>query len=188
MPTPRPDPATRLLTADEFADLPEEDAYRIELVRGRLVRSPRPGTLHGRLLVRLGRLLDEFVEDAGSGVVLADVGVILARDPDTVRGPDLAFYSHDRIPESGYGVTFWGPPDLAVEVTSPSNRVSEVQEKVTEDLTAGVRLVWVIDPPTKTVTSYTEEGAARILRSDEALEGGEVLPGFRLRLQDLFPF
>jgi Uma2 family endonuclease len=180
------DQGERLLTAAEFERMPEEDAYRIELVRGRLVRSPRPAPLHGRLVARLSRLLDEFVENAGTGVVLADVGALLARNPDTVRGPDVAFYSHERIPESGYATGFWGPPDLAVEITSPSNQVSEIQAKVTEYLDAGVRLVWVIDPPTRTVTVYSVGGEARIVRSDQVLEGGEVLGGFRLPLTAFF--
>jgi Uma2 family endonuclease len=186
MSQPAREAAERLLTATEFENLPEEDEYRVELVRGRLVRSPRPAPLHGRLVIRLGRVLDEFVEKAGTGVALAEVGSLLARDPDTVRGPDLAYYSHDRIPESGYATGFWGPPDLAVEITSPTNRVSDTQAKVTDYLDAGVRLVWVIDPPTRSVTAYTSDGTARILRSDEVLEGGDVLPGFRLPLAAFF--
>lgn len=176
----------RLLTIAEFELLPEEDAYRIELVRGRLVRSPRPASLHGRLMVRLGRVLDESAEAGGHGVVLADAGVVLERDPDTVRGPDLAFFSTQRIPASAYGTSFWGPPDLAVETTSPSNRVSETQEKVTDYLDAGVRIVWVIDPPTRTVTVYEYDGTARIVRQDDILDAGDVLPGFRLPLTSFF--
>jgi Uma2 family endonuclease len=177
----------RWMSAEEFARLPEEeDASRVELVRGRLVRSPRPATLHGRLLVRLGRMLDEFVETAGTGVVLGDPGVLLAREPDTVRGPDLAYYSRARIPDAEYAVTFWGPPDLAVEINSPHDRASEVQEKVTEYLEAGVRLVWVFDPPTRTVTAYRPDGSARILAPDATLAGDDVLPDFRLPLAGFF--
>jgi Uma2 family endonuclease len=176
----------RLLTVAEFEQLPEEDAYRIELVRGRLVRSPRPASLHARLLARLVHGLYEFVEEEGRGVVLADPGVVLSRNPDTVRGPDIAFFSIGRIPETSYATTFWGPPDLAVEITSPSNRVSEVQEKVGEYLDAGVRLVWVVDPPSRTVTVYRTGGTARMLRQDGVLEGDNVLPGFRLSLAAFF--
>src|SRR5690606_29199513 len=104
---------------------PGRGPYRVELVRGRVGRSPRPGVLHGRWGLRLGRLLDEFVEAGGHGVVVVESGTLLERDPDTVRGPDVAFYSHERIPEDAYATTFWGPPDLAVEITSPGNRVSE---------------------------------------------------------------
>jgi Uma2 family endonuclease len=183
---PAPEAADRLLTAAEFGALPDEDGYRTELVRGQLVRSPRPMPLHARLVTRLARVLDEFVENAGTGVVLTDPGVLLARDPDTVRGPDLAFYAHGRVPESGYATGFWGPPDLAVEITSPTNRVSEIQARVTDYLDAGVRLVWVVDPPTRSVTCYADSGAARILRADEVLEGDDVLPGFRLPLHTFF--
>jgi Uma2 family endonuclease len=186
MAPPAPETAQQLYTSAEFGALLDEDEYRIELVRGRLVRSPRPMPLHARLVTRLGRVLDEFVENAGTGIVLTDPGVLLARDPDTVRGPDLAFYSNDRVPEGGYGTGFWGPPDLAVEITSPTNRASETQAKVTDYLDAGVRLVWVVDPPTRSVTSYAASGAARIIRVDEALEGDEVLHGFRVPLTKLF--
>lgn len=174
------------LTIAEFEQLPEEEAYRIELVRGRLVREPRPASLHGRLLARMIHLLYELVEAGGHGVVLADPGVVLFRDPDTVRGPDIAFFSSERIPESGYATTFWGPPDLAVEITSPSNRASATQEKVADYLDAGVRVVWIVDPPTRSVTVYESGGSARLLRHDQVLEGGDVLPGFRLPLAALF--
>lgn len=174
-----------LLTAAQFEQLAEEDSYRIELVRGRLVRSPRPTSMHGRITVRLSRWLDEHAE-AGHGVVLADVGVLLFRDPDTVRGPDIAYYSSARIPATSYAVSFWGPPDVAVEIMSPSNRASEMQQKVTDYLDADVRLVWVLDPSTRTVTAYKPGGSARILRHDESLDGEDVLPGFRPQLSRLF--
>jgi Uma2 family endonuclease len=176
----------RVLTIAEFERLPEEDAYRIELVRGRLVRSPRPAPLHGVLTARLAHLLYEFVERRGRGVVLADVGVVLARDPDTVRGPDLAFYSLERIPDTGYGSGFWGPPDLAVEITSPSNRASEMGEKLAEYLEAGVRLVWVVDPPARSVSIHEPGGSGRVLGDDAVLEGDIVRPGFRLPLASFF--
>jgi Uma2 family endonuclease len=172
----------RLITIAEYEKLPEEDAYRDELVRGRLVRSPRPASLHGRVLIRLARRLDEYAEAGGRGVVLADVGVVLARDPDTVRGPDVAFFSLERIPESGYATSFWGPPDLAVEIASPSNRPSEVRAKVAEYLDAGVRLVWVVDPQNRSVSIHEPGGSVSVLSESDTLAGDDVLPGFRLPL------
>ena len=142
--------------------------------------------LHGRLVLRLGRLLDEFVEAGGHGVVVVESGTLLERDPDTVRGPDVAFYSHERIPEDAYATTFWGPPDLAVEITSPGNRVSEAQERVKSYLDAGIRLAWVIDPPTRTATTYRTGGEARLLGPEDSLDGGDVLPGFSLSVSVAF--
>ena len=170
----------RLLTIAEFEQLPEEGAYRIELVRGRLIRSRGPASLHGVLAARLVHRLVEFVDEGGHGVVLAGAGVVLARNPDTVRIPDVAFFSAQRIPETAYATAFWGPPDLTVEITSPSNRVSEIQEKVADYVDAEVRMVWVVDAPSRTVTVYRSTGAARLLRQHDVLEGDDVLPGFRL--------
>jgi Uma2 family endonuclease len=186
MGSPASERTERLISAEEYAQLPEEHEYRVELVRGRLVREPRPATLHARLVARLTRLLDEFVERSGGGLILTEGGALLARDPDTVRGPDIAFYSRDRIPAARYELTYWEAPDLAVEITSPSNRAPDIQEKVTDYLDAGARLVWVVDPRTRTVTAYAHGGTARIVRSDQVLEGDEVLPGFRLSLAQLF--
>ncbi|MGH8311161.1 MAG: Uma2 family endonuclease, partial [Steroidobacteraceae bacterium] len=83
----------RLLTAEQFARLDDDGNYRLELERGRVIREPRPGEMHGSLIVRLGHFLHEFVDRHGLGRVVADVGVITERSPDTVRGPDLAFTS-----------------------------------------------------------------------------------------------
>lgn len=162
MATPRPHATDHPIDATEFAALPQEAPYRLELARGRVVRAPRPGVLHGRLLLRLARLPE--------------------RDPDTVRGPDIAFYSHARIPESGYATTYWGPPDLAVEIAPPGNHAGEMQERAREHLDAGVRLVWVIHPTSRTATAYRADGEVIHLGADGVLEGGEVLFGFTLPL------
>jgi Uma2 family endonuclease len=176
----------RPLSLAEFEKLPEEDAYRIELVGGRLVREPRPASLHGGISARLVARLQDFVETRGRGVVLVDVGVVLAREPDTVRGPDIAYYSPERIPETGYATSFWGPPDLAVEILSPSNRAAEMREKVAEYLEAGVRCVWVVDPRARSVSVHRPGDDVRTVREPDSIEGDEVLPGFRLSLRTFF--
>jgi Uma2 family endonuclease len=178
--------ADRLYTIAEFEQLPEDAAYRTELLRGRIVRSPRPATFHGLLAARVIVRLNEFGETTACGVVVADPGIVLSRNPDTVRGPDVAFFSRERIPENAYDVTFWGLPDLAVEINSPSNRASEIQEKVTEYLDAGVRMVWVVDAPTESVTVYRADGSANILRQHDVLDGEDVLEGFRMVLTGFF--
>jgi Uma2 family endonuclease len=176
----------RLITIAEYERMPEEDLYRVELVRGMLVRSPKPAPLHGVLQARMAWKLAEFVDRAGGGEVTGEVGPILARDPDTVRGPDLAFYSTGRIPDFGYGGGFWGPPDMAVEILSPSNRPSETREKIAEYLEAGVRLVWVLDPDARSVTVHRSGGESLLVRHDQTLDGEDVLSGFLLPLASIF--
>src|SRR5207247_2417345 len=105
-------------------------------------------------------------------VVSADTGFLLARDPDTVRAPDVAFISHLRAREVGDVPSYFpGPPDLAVEVLSPSDRSGEVHGKVADYLAAGARLVWVVDPRTKRVLVH------RSLLSPRILEGSDLLDG-----------
>ena len=176
----------RLLTIAEYEKMPKEDLYRVDLVRGMLVRSPRPAPLHGRLLARMARRLDEYVEARGLGVVLADAGAILARDPDTVRGPDVAFYSPERIPETGYGGSFWGAPDLAVEILSPANRKGALREKLADYFAAGVRVVWVVDPRARTVAVHEAGGGVRTLHEADTLTCDDLLSGFRLPLAAFF--
>lgn len=177
------------LTWRQFQRLPEEPAARLELVRGVLVREPRPAPIHGRVVSTLTWLLEGFVRENGAGVVLVEAGFLLSQGPDTVRGPDLSFVSTGRIPVDGYEQGgFWEmAPELAIEVLSPPNRASEMQEKVLDYLAAGSRQVWVVDPRLRSVTVHTPGGEARLLRGDAALEGANVLPGFRVELEALFP-
>jgi Uma2 family endonuclease len=174
------------ITVAQYLAMPDDDR-KVELVRGRLVREPPPAPLHGRFQVRVGRLLDEFVEAHDLGVVMSEVGFLLARRPDTVRIPDLCFVSRARIPEDGYTRALWEmAPDLAVEIVSPGNRLSEMQEKVLDYLDAGAREVWVVDPGRGTIVVHRPGGEARLLRDADELGGGDVLPGFRLSLPRLF--
>jgi Uma2 family endonuclease len=176
----------RLLTLEEFEQLPS-DGYRYELVRGRLVREPQPTEEHGWLQVRLGAWLSEFVERHRLGLVMGPAGYVLEEEPPTVRGPDLSFVAAARL-TGGYPARKFrhAAPDLAVEIVSPSNRASELNEKVVQYLDAGSRMVWVVDPVAATVMCYRSASDVRLLRLGEELDGGEVLPGFRLPLSRLF--
>lgn len=180
-------PEDRQLTIEEFERLPEDRRYKVELVRGRLVREPLPGPRHGRITIKLGAHINQFAETHDLGLAFTETGFALYRDPDTVRGPDLSFVSKRRLPPSGYTGTFWRlAPDLAVEILSPSNRPRETLEKVNEYLDAGSRLVWVVDPERRTATVFGPGAKPRHLDAAGMLDGGEVLPGFSLSLAKLF--
>jgi Uma2 family endonuclease len=175
------------ITLEDFADLPEEDRYKLELVRGYVVREPRPMPLHGRVAARLTRFLDEHVDAGRLGAVLVEVDFLLHEEPPTVRAPDIAFVWTGRLPPDPYAPAYWRfAPDLAVEILSPTNHAAEMQRKVLEYLDAGSRMVWVIDPDTRTAASYSSRTNIQLLGPDEALHGGDVVPGFYLPLARLF--
>ena len=175
------------MTAEELFDLPD-DGGRSELVEGELVPRTPTGGRHGALAVRIGRLLDEYVEAHDLGVCCgAETGFILKRDPDTVRAPDAAVVVASRIPETGIPAAYWPfAPDLAVEVVSPSDRLPDVHVKIAEYFAAGTRLVWLVEPETRMVHVYRSPQEVEVVGTDEDLEGGDVLPGFRCPVRRLF--
>lgn len=188
MSVPNPAAADRRYTIEEYLTLPDDEGWRDELVRGRLVREPIPGGEHGWIQVILASALHGHADAHGLGVVLVESGYVLAESPPTVRGPDVSFVSRERIPPEGVVRGHWRmAPDLAVEVVSPSNRLAEMQEKVLEYLDAGSRMVWVVDPRTRSITVYRSPAEIRLLRRGDTLDGGNVVPGFRLPVEELFP-
>jgi Uma2 family endonuclease len=117
-----------------------------------------------------------------------DIGFTLARDPDTVLCPDVAFVASERLAALVIGQPFPElAPDLAVEVLSPGDRRAAVQAKVGEYLAAGVRAVWVLDPATRTVGVHPPGSVEQLLAADDVLDGGNVVPGFRCPVEALFP-
>ncbi|HUF13498.1 MAG TPA: Uma2 family endonuclease [Longimicrobiales bacterium] len=177
-----------LLSVREYAVLAEEDGYRVELSRGRLVREAYPAALHAWICARVAAALEDYAQRAG-GEVLAGGGFVLEEAPATVRAPDVAWVASRGAPEARVPAEgFWpGAPDLAVEINSPSNSASYVLEKVQQYLEAGSRMVWVIDPPTRTVTVYRSREHIHILGPDTELDGADVLPGLRLQIASVFP-
>jgi Uma2 family endonuclease len=175
---------SRLVTADELERYPDDD-YRYELVEGRVIRMSPVGFPHGRVVVELGAGLNAHARTHKLRVVLTEVGFKLKSDPDTVRAPDIAFIRQDRIPPDPQG--FWnGPPDLAVEVLSPDDRPPDIRTKVDEYLRYGVRLVVVVDPRLKTVTLFGHGASPVSLRTDDELDLGEVVEGFRCPVREIF--
>ena len=176
------------MTAEELFDLADDDG-RFELVEGELVHMTPTGGTHGALTVRIGRLLDEYVEAHDLGVCCgAETGFILQRDPDTVRAPDAAVVVKSRIPPTGIPSTYWAfAPDLAVEVVSPSDRLADVHVKIAEYFAAGTRLVWLVEPETRMVHVYRSLLQVEVVGTEDDLEGGDVLPGFRCAVRRLFP-
>ena len=176
------------ITAEELFELPDGGG-RCELVNGEIIRMTPTGAEHGVVTARIGRLLDEYVEAHDLGVSCgAETGFILQRDPDVVRAPDAAFVASGRIPETGVPVGYWPfAPDLAVEVVSPSDRLADVHARIVDYLAAGTRLVWLVEPETRMVHVYRSTRQVDVLETDDALDGGNVLPGFRSPVQHLFP-
>lgn len=171
-----------LMTADELArlNLPNK---RTELIRGRLVVREPAGFRHGVVAVRVARHLEEFVTANDLGVVVAaETGFKLATSPDTVRAPDCGFVSKVRVPNPLPRGYFPKAPDLAVEVLSPDDRPGEVLAKVSDWLSGGSLLVWVIDPDRRKASVYRADGSVSLVSEDEALDGESLLPGFALAL------
>lgn len=180
--------ATKLLTSQEFFALPEPaDGSKQELVRGEVETMPGPGLEHGEVQINTGMLLKQYVKPLDLGRVFTESGAVVDRNPDTVRGPDVSYYSKERLPLDLRVVGYHDqPPDLCVEVVSPSNTKRKLRDKVKEYFFAGVRLVWLIDPEDRSVTTLTAPDEGRTLYDESTLDGGEVLPGFSCKVSDLF--
>jgi len=163
------------MTAAELFQIPDKHA---ELVRGVLVVREPPGLRHGRIALDLGRRLADHVDANHLGRVYVESGFKLTSNPDTVRGPDVAFISQSRLPEPepvGYPAL---APDLVVEILSPGERPGEVLGKVADWLSAGTRLVWVMDPERRLARVYRADGTEAIITAEQPLQGEDVVPGF----------
>jgi Uma2 family endonuclease len=180
--------ATVLMTAEELEHLPNKDKLH-ELVRGELRTMPAAGFEHGLIGINLASPLAAYVRAHALGyVVLAETGFLLSRDPDTVRAPDIGFVTRERIEKLGVTKKYWpGAPDLAVEIVSPNDTVNELDEKVQDWLAAGTRLVWVVNPRRRTVTVHALGAKPVILTDTDVLDGGDVVPGFRIAVAEPFP-
>ncbi len=178
---------TRAVTADELLALPG-DGFRYELIKGELKQMSPAGHEHGAIVMALAAPLYSHVRSHKLGrVFAAETGFKIGRDPDTVRAPDIAFVRQERVEKEGKSKGYWsGAPDLAVEVISPSDKVSEVDEKIQQWLEAGTRLVWVVNPKLRTVTVYRSNVDAEILTVKDTLDGGEVVLGFQIPIAELF--
>jgi Uma2 family endonuclease len=177
---------TQLVTAEELARLPD-DGYRYELVEGRLVRMSPVNFDHGRIVMQIGFLLSSHLKQHPVGVVGAEIGFKLAANPDTVRGPDIAFVRTERVPSTGGRGFFKGPPDLAIEVMSPDDRASELNAKTDEYLARGVLLVLVVDPHRQMAT-ISRPGADRVILESETdvIDLSDIISGFRCQLREIF--
>jgi Uma2 family endonuclease len=160
---------------------------RCELVRGELRMMTPAGAEHGAIALRIGGRLLAHVESQKLGKAFgAETGFLIARDPDTVRAPDVAFVRAERIGRSLPQGFFEGPPDLAVEVISPGDRESEVGLKIQDWLNAGCRIVWRVDPRALCVTVHRGREKPVILRGGDTLSGDDVVRGFTLPVAEIF--
>jgi Uma2 family endonuclease len=178
---------TRLMTADEFLMMPD-DGFLHELIRGEVTTMPLPGGRHGKIALKIGRTLGNFVETHALGeTYAAKTGFLIERDPDTVRGADVAFVRSERLSEINHPdkhIPF--APDLAVEVVSPTDRRVDVLEKTEAWLTSGARMVWVVDSKSRTITVHRPGIEPVTLTADQTLDGSDVVPGFSCRVADCF--
>lgn len=176
----------KLMTVEELARL-ADDGYHYELVRGELRQMSPPGGEHGVVALNISLFLGNFVRTQRLGQVFVETGFYLQRDPDTVRAPDISFLKRARMASGGPPKGFIsGPPDLAVEIVSPGDTAEDIDDKVQDYLAYGTPLVWVIQPKTQSVTVYRSDGTAHVLRVNDTLTGEDVVPGFILRVSDLF--
>jgi Uma2 family endonuclease len=183
-------PRTKLMNVDEFIDWcnrPENINRRFELVRGKVIEVPPPTKVHGVVSGNVAYVLGHYIRQRGAGYITTnDAGTQVERDPDTVRGPDVAYFTDaDRFKDlhPKYGEH---PPVLAVEVLSPNDRVNRVLQKIDDYLNNGVQLVWLIDPDDKIVRIFRPGQPSTTLTAAQEIDGGDALPGFHCALSEFF--
>ena len=175
----------RLITGEELFHSP--DLGPCELVDGRIVPLPPTRPEHGEIELRLGSELMAWTHSSGRGRAFGgEVGLYIRRNPDTVRAADLLFISHERYVRWGSATYLDVAPELVVEIMSPTDRRSDVLEKVGDYLSAGVDRVWVVDPKLQCVLAYRTLTEAQRFEMGDVLADEELLPGFRMAVADLF--
>lgn len=177
----------KVTTAEQLLVL-DRPGVAHELVRGELRTMSNAGWWHGAIAIRVGARLQEHVERHALGLVFAaETGFLLERSPDTVRAADASFVRADRVPKQPSRGYLEGAPDLAVEVTSPHDSFAAVHEKVLCWLHHGARLVWVVEPKARSVSIYRPNATSELRTADDMLLGEDVVPGFAIRIAELFP-
>lgn len=177
----------RLMTAEDYFRLPT-DGRVTELVRGKVEEMNPPGFRHGKRCARIAYLLSRFLEEHDLGHVVGnDAGVVTERDPDTVRGADVAFYSYRRVPKDaepeGYPEAI---PELVIEVLSPTDSWARILRKVSEYLEAGVLVVCLVDPNQGRVFVHRADAPAEELTKGDEFAIPDVLPEFRVPVRQFF--
>ncbi|HEX8160795.1 MAG TPA: Uma2 family endonuclease [Pyrinomonadaceae bacterium] len=178
---------TRLMTADELLTLPS-GRFRYELIKGELITMSPAGQEHGAITINLTVLLAQHVKANNLGIIFAaETGFKLESDPDTVRAPDVSFIRRERVEREGiskgYGA---GAPDLAVEVLSPDDSPRKVEKKTADWLAGGALEVWNVNPKKRTAAVHRPAAGSTVLGESDELGGGELLPGFRCRVSEVF--
>ena len=180
------DAPARLVTADDLLRLSKDEFYG-ELIRGELCEEMPPGFRHEKIVAELIAMLLMFVRTERLGSVVGGSGVWTERDPDTVRAPDVQFYSAQRLPlddqTTGYIEI---APDLVVEVRSPNDSLAKLRDKANMWIDVGVRIVWVVIPEQRIIETYRPEHEPMALSGDDQLDGLDVLPGFSCSLDSIF--
>jgi Uma2 family endonuclease len=177
----------KVWTDEEFMALPH-DGHRYEIVNGELIDMGNSGALHGNIAIILSSALFAVVNAQKLGA-LFDSSTAFKMSNGNKRSPDISFFAKERL----QGMTelptgfLEGAPDLVVEILSPGNTVEEIEEKITEYFDNGARLVWVISPTQHYVLVYRcAQEPDRLLKSVDAFDGEEVIPGFTLSVAALF--
>ena len=174
-----------LITGEQLAQMPNTEMC--ELVEGRIVNGMPTGKKHGGIEALIAFFLISFTRQSRLGEVLTgEVGVYTKRNPDTVRGVDVAFISTERASENSTDGFLRIAPELVVEILSPTNTRSEMKQKVAEYFGADVLLVWIVDPQKEQIRVYSSAENFDVLTSDDTLTGGTVLPGFEVQLSEIF--
>ena len=163
------------------------DVGPAELVRGEVRRNMPTGHPHGFIENIIGALLFIYLRQNDIGRAFSgEVGIYIRREPDTVRAADVAFISHERYEQVRSDSYLDVAPELVVEILSPSDRWSDLQEKLGDYFAAGVQIVWLVDPQLAQVHVYEALDQVTLLTREGQLSGGELLPGLKIPLTELF--
>lgn len=178
---------SKLLTAEDVWNM-DDDGCRRELMYGELITMSPAARPHGKYLTELARLIGNYLsEDPVGEAYTVDTGYLLSRNPDLLLAPDLSIILNENLPEDPPETGFEDlVPDMVVEVLSPSERMGRVNRKVREYLAAGVKLVWLVDPGQRNITVHAPNQPMQVIEVGAELDGGEVLPEFRLSLSEFF--
>lgn len=180
-----PSETTARITGEELFAM--GDIGLCELVEGEIIKMSPTGNRHGNIESNIDYALKLFVRQHKLGHVrVGEVGIYIRRNPDTVRGADVAFLSNERYAKLQSTSFLDVAPDLVVEIMSPDDRWNEVMQKLEEYLGIGVRLVWIVDPETESVFAYRSMTDVRRFEKNEILTADDVLPGFAVPVEELF--